>query len=84
VLHGTAAYLVDTLLNVVRIIVFVYAILSWIPNLDRNNAIVKLIVSIGDSICAPVRKIIPPKNTGNIDWSPVIVIVLISLIQGVL
>ena len=69
------------LLDALTLIVFVYALLSWIPNVDRNNPIIKFISTVAEFLCAPVRKLIPPKNTGNIDLSPLIVILVISAIS---
>ncbi len=83
-LHGTIGFLVNSILELITLLVFIYALLSWIPNLDRNNAIVKFIVNTGDTICAPVRKLIPPKNTGNIDLSPMIIILAIYALQMIL
>lgn len=83
-LTGMVGNLVSLLLNAVSLVVFVYAILSWIPNVDRNNAVIKLIVGIAEPICAPVRKLVPPKATGNIDLSPIIVILAINVLQMIL
>ena len=83
-LHGMIGFLVNSVLELVTLLVFIYAVLSWIPNLNRNNAIVKFIVNAGDTICAPVRKLIPPRSTGNIDLSPMVIILAIYVLQMIL
>lgn len=82
--HGFTALLINLVLNLLSLVVLIYAILSWIPNVDRRNSVVQLINKVGNTVCEPVRKILPPKSTANIDLSPLIVIVLINFLHMIL
>lgn len=83
-LTGTISSLLRLILEALSIVVLVYALLSWIPNISRNSPFVRIITSIAEPVCAPVRRIIPPRTTGNVDLSPVIVLILISILQRIL
>ena len=55
-------------------------LLSWFP-LQRSNEFSKFIFIITEPILAPIRNLIPKNETG-IDFSPLIVFILLSLIRS--
>lgn len=52
------------------------ALLSWLP-LARANPLVQIILQITDPLIEPVRRYMP--RTGMIDFSPMIVIIVLYL-----
>lgn len=53
-------------------------LLSWFPNIDRDNQFVRLLYQVTEPVLKPVRDLLP--NTVGIDFSPLIVLLLISLL----
>ncbi len=58
------------------IILFVYALLSWIP--DLRGPWVRYLAMLVEPVLAPVRRIIPP--IGGLDLAFLVVIVLINFV----
>lgn len=57
-------------------------VISWIKK-ENAHAVTRFICKIVDPILNPIRKIIPSGNTG-IDFSPVILFILIDLAKRAL
>ena len=57
-------------------------ILSWIPNIDRGNAIVQFLYQVTEPVLEPVRRTIPP--LGMIDISPIVVFIGLSIVRSIL
>lgn len=57
-------------------------ILSWIPNIDRGNAIVQFLYQVTEPVLEPVRRTIPP--LGMIDISPIVVFIGLRILQSIL
>jgi YggT family protein len=74
--------LLVTLIQLYSLVILVRIILSWIPNVDRGNQIVRLLYQITDPVLEPVRRVIPP--IGMIDISPIIVFIGLHILQRVL
>lgn len=72
---------VADLLNIMIMIIVVRALMSWVSP-DPRNPIVQLIITLSDPITEPFRKIIPP--LGMIDVSPIVAIMILSLVRGLL
>lgn len=70
--------------RITYILILVRVILSWIPM--RNNKIVNIVYQITESIMYPVRLSINKLglNRGMIDWTPLLTILLLELIEGLL
>lgn len=58
------------------------ALLSWLPDVDRNNPIIRILYDVTEPILRPVREMLP--QTGMMDWSPFLVFVLIQVVIRVL
>ncbi|HLW60435.1 MAG TPA: YggT family protein [bacterium] len=69
--------IVDRAVQLLSILVFVRALLSWIPSVDYRHPLISLIVRITDPILQPVRRLLPPM--GGLDLSPLIAILLLNL-----
>ncbi|MBC8355914.1 MAG: YggT family protein [Planctomycetes bacterium] len=77
--------MIHILVAVIQIYSFVLLgriILSWIPNVDRTNPIVRLLYQLTDPVLEPVRRTIPP--LGMIDISPIVVFIGLRILQSVL
>ena len=66
----------NVVVNVYTIILFVYAVLSWIPDL-RGRWMYPL-AAIIEPVLAPVRRIVPP--VGGLDLAFLIVILLLQFL----
>ncbi len=58
------------------------SILSWFPNVSRDNPAVQFVYIVTEPILSPIRRVVP--RAGMFDFTPMIAIILIFLIQGVL
>jgi YggT family protein len=75
--------LVDVLLYLLQAlqwIVIIAALISWV-NPDPRNPIVRFLHAVTEPLFRPFRRILPPYRTGNIDFSPLFVILIIFLIR---
>jgi YggT family protein len=79
--------------EIVRVIMFVLdiytwviiaaAVISWVsPN--PYNPVVRLLRRLTEPVLAPIRQLLPPWKTFGLDFSPMIVIVLIQWVVPVL
>jgi YggT family protein len=87
-LPGIVLLLLWSVLGVIGLLVNIYffallamIILSWVAPGSRHPAIY-LLHQITEPVMAPVRKLLPPM--GGLDFSPILVFILINIIQIVL
>ena len=66
------------LLQIVNLLVIVWCLLSWFPNIRWYDQPFKTLDMVVQPIIAPFRRLIPP--IGNIDFSPMIAL---FVVQGV-
>ena len=71
------------ILNIIKWLVIIAAVISWV-NPDPRNPIVQFLYRTTESLLRPFRKILPPRRTGNIDFSPLLLILLIVFIEAFL
>jgi YggT family protein len=74
--------LLKLVLNIFQIILLIRVLMSYFPQLDRSHPIARFIEQITEPILAPVRQFIPPQQ--GIDFSPLVVFVIIFLLQSFL
>lgn len=79
---SAVAYVVGGLLNVYFWIVIVAALISWIRP-DPYNVIVRTLRSLTEPVFYRVRKWLPFTYAGGMDFSPIIVLVAIELINRI-
>lgn len=76
------AYLISAIVQVYVIAIFIYVLMSWIPN---NGGIIGQIYSAMGTFCDPYlnlfKKFIPPIG-GMIDISPMIAIIALQLLAN--
>ncbi|WP_317368267.1 YggT family protein [uncultured Tyzzerella sp.] len=76
----------EMLLRLIEWIILIRVLLSWIP-LDRNNSIVKIIYSLSEPFLYPIRQLLRKSPLGDglmIDFSPVILFLILQFIQTIL
>jgi YggT family protein len=81
-LIGTIAKVLDIVLNLYMWIIIIRAIISWV-NPDPYNPIIQFLYQVTEPVLSPIRRIIPTYTTG-IDFSPIIVFLLIIFLQNFL
>jgi YggT family protein len=73
--------LLDTTLLLFLVAIFVYVILSWVSP-DGYNPVARLLGNLVEPLLAPFRRALP--SLGGLDLSPLVVILLISVLRMVL
>ncbi len=71
----------DLVLRVYIWVIIAGAIISWV-NPDPYNPVVRTINRLTEPVLKPIRRILPP--VGGLDFSPVVAIFLIYLLQSLL
>jgi YggT family protein len=77
---GFTCYLAQVLqwaVNIYTLLMFVYAVVSWIPDLRRGRWVYAL-ASVIEPVLMPIRRIIPP--VGGLDLAFLIVILVLQVI----
>lgn len=80
----TIARLVQTLFNFYSFLVLAYCLLNWFP--IRSGGLMEDIGAVLQSIVGPYlnlfRRFLPPM--GGIDWSPVLAILVLNLLENLI
>ena len=74
------AVVLDTVLTVYFWIVIISAILSWVRP-DPYNPVVRTLYALTEPIYYRIRKFLPFTFIGGIDFSPIIVLLAIKLLE---
>ncbi|MBE6013015.1 YggT family protein [Anaeropeptidivorans aminofermentans] len=73
--------------NLLDFLILISCIMSWLP-INRDSFIPRTITALTEPLMSPVRKLLYKSPLGGpgmmLDFSPVIVILLINLISGLL
>jgi YggT family protein len=73
------ARIIDIVLTIYMWIIIFRAVISWV-NADPYNKIVIFLYKVTEPVLRPVRRILPMRNMG-IDFSPILVILVIIFLQ---
>ena len=71
---------VGILLTMLQWLIIAAALVTWVSP-DPRNPIVQFLFRSTDWILRPCRKILPPRWTGGIDFSPILAILLIVIVK---
>jgi YggT family protein len=71
------------LLRLYTWVIVAAALITWV-SLDPRNPIARILRQITEPVLAPARRLLPPWKTGGLDFSPLIVIFAIWLVEWVL
>ena len=67
------------------LILLARVLMSWIPNIDPYNPLVRFIFNMTEPILAPIRDALRQNfNAGPMDFSPLVVFLLIQVLMRVL
>ena len=77
------ARVLDTLLSLYFWIVILAAILSWVRP-DPLNPIVRTLGVLTEPVLYRIRKYLPFTYTSGLDFSPIVVLIAIQLIQSII
>jgi len=69
--------LILLILDVYTWIIIAAAVISWV-NLSPYHPVVRLLRRLTEPVLAPIRQLLPPWKTWGLDFSPMIVILLIQ------
>lgn len=73
--------LIDTLFYAFSLAILIRVILSWV-RFDPYHPVSVLIHQVTEPVLAPIRRYLP--STGMIDFSPLVALVLVQVVQVVL
>ena len=75
--------IVNAIALILTILIIVRIALSWLGGgVSSQNPLIQVVIGIVDPILKPFRKILPP--FGGIDFSPLLALLVINVIQGIL
>ena len=69
-----------TVLSLYTWVIIIRALISWVSP-DPYNPIVQILHKLTEPVLKPLRKLLPPHKTGNIDVSPILAILAIQLVR---
>ena len=75
--------LMAQLLTLYNVVIIVRVLISWVSP-DPRNPIVLFLYKATEPVLAPLRRLLPSRVLGGIDLSPILAIVLISVLQALL
>lgn len=79
-LHLGFAEAIDMLLAMLQWLIIAAALVTWVSP-DPRNPIVHFLFRSTEWALRPCRRLLPPRMTGGIDFSPVIAIALIVILR---
>jgi YggT family protein len=74
------ATIVADVAYVLAILIFIRALLSWVPNLDTRNPLVDFLIQVTEPILAPIRSIMP---RSMFDFSPMVASLILLAVARV-
>lgn len=74
--------IIGAVLTVFQLILLARVLLSWFPNIDRSNPLIRLVFDITEPILRPIRDLMP--RGMMLDFSPLIVFLVISVLMRLL
>jgi len=72
--------LLARLIDLYTLIIVAAVAVSWM-NLPRDNPVVRFLHAVTEPVLEPIRRVLP--ELGGIDFSPVVVIVVLRLVVGI-
>jgi YggT family protein len=67
------------LLLFLDLVFFARAVLSWFPNVDHSNPLIRFVFEVTEPILRPIRQALP--QTGMIDFSVWIVVIVLGFLM---
>ena len=82
---GTIYIAIRYLIKLLEFAIFVTVIISWLP-VSKDNRFIILLYQVTEPIMAPIRKMLKKSSFTNnlmIDFSPVVAILLLELVNTI-
>ncbi len=79
---GLVVQIIFLVLWLFELMLLARVVLSWFPNVDRNNPIIQLLYDITEPVLRPIREMLP--QSSMIDFSPLVVFLIIQLLMRLL
>lgn len=76
------SYVISTLAELALLAIIIRAVLSWLPGVSALQPIARFFNKITDPLIEPIRRRLP--SAGGIDFSPLVAILLIWLVETIL
>ncbi len=83
VLITAVARILDLAINIYIFIVIARALISWVSP-DPYNPIVRFLHSATDPVLYRLRRLLPFLQAGGFDLSPIVLLLLLSVVQQVI
>ena len=77
-----SATLINAIFTFLYLVILARVILSWFPNVSYNNPLVQFVYAVTEPIMSPIRRVMP--NTGMFDFTPMVAIIVIVIVQNIL
>jgi YggT family protein len=74
------------LINLLSFLIFVRALISWLP-FSENSKVNSFLIMMTEPVIAPIRKLLGKLKVTRelpVDFSPVVAIIVLSIISGLL
>lgn len=78
----TVIQLLATIVQFYSYVVLARVILTWLPNITRENPIVDFIHQITDPVLQPIRRTLPAM--GTLDFSPLVLLIGLHVLRAML
>jgi len=75
-------FIISSAFELYEFIIFVYCLLSFIPSLN-NSAFGRFVAGLVDPFLNLIRRVLPIVSTGFLDFSPIVALIIIQLLQKV-
>lgn len=74
--------IIRTLLILFELLILARVLMSFFPNVDQSNPLIRLVYDVTEPVLRPIRNLLP--QTGMFDFSPVIVILILQVLSSFL
>lgn len=74
--------IVDGIFSLFNMALILWCLLSWFPNVNRYEGPFRYLSMIVEPVLAPIRRVVP--TIGNIDISPMVLVLAINVIQRII
>jgi YggT family protein len=73
-------------LQIFQFILLARVLMSWFPNIDPSNPLVRMIYEITEPVLAPVRTLLRDlmPQAGMVDFSPIVVFLILMVLMRVI
>lgn len=83
---GSITGLLLMVLQIFQFILLARVLMSWFPNIDPSNPLVRMIYEITEPVLAPVRTLLRDlmPQAGMVDFSPIVVFLILMVLMRVI